>query len=79
MATVDTRGLKMSVRDLIYLVTIVVTITGNYYMQKADQTASRLIQDKVNAVTDLQLQTIRLQIEKLEADLKDLKKEGEKK
>ena len=72
MATVDTRSLKLNLRDIYWLVVIVAAGVGNYYSLSAATERAQLQQDKINAVTDLRLQALSIQVEKLGVELKEL-------
>lgn len=85
MATTDTPAFKLGIRDIYWLIVIVAASVGNYYSLKAATAQNTYeindvvrVQDKVNAVMDLKLQTLSIQVSKLEVELGDYIKSSNK-
>jgi hypothetical protein len=66
MPTLDTQNFKLSIRDIVFIIMLVATVVSNYFIVTAGQ-------DKVNAVTDLKLQYMSIQVGKLEIELEAMR------
>lgn len=74
MANIDGATWKLSLRDLLIGGAFLVTIALNYATVSHNQTDSDLRQSAVNTVTNLQLQALKLQVDKQEIELQELDK-----
>lgn len=72
MSTLESRNLRFSVKDLVWLLTVVVGIASNYYAVKTVIITNKLEQDKQNAIFQLQIQNLDNSIDKNTMDIKDL-------
>jgi len=72
MATLDTRNLKLSPKDLAWLATVILGFASNYYAIKTTIITNRLEQDKENAVITLKIDNLSNGIAKNALDIKEL-------
>lgn len=72
------REFKISIKDLVIGLGFFAGLISQYYAIEKRADVSDLKQDKVNALTELKLQTLSLQIENIQLDLKEVRSEPRK-